>query len=439
MRAAKAKIKVSPWSGIVGAKAELEQAWFRVRGIPYDKRSIPTLAYVGSLVVATVEIDEESMHRADFVRIKIADKEVAKVPEIVEGATIPFLYDFYYERELELGNARNKTTGRVSAGNESGPQPSPKKPRTDNAPIVASSSQVVPFNKTSGVDLTKSTQGHSVSCGVPCGSLSAPVKGTKKSDAESVGRKQNGSEQGKSDNGKNVTAMVNMAQEVLSLQKEMINDPQSAPGNTLGGLSSGEKSCEQSGKKPSNIVMGAKNNTQMEWSLSEVFSSSQSNSKNMVEDVGLRSVMHQKEEDKDLALLNSDEDRVQRLSGIEITESEEDPMSQELQQSQSDKPMAGLMKSSDLVLNKVEIQSVPIVQGSLQANPHDGEVKTLLMNEEDGVENSLIMEPDSLAASKTPEYVEGEFTEANSKERRVRVSLGQIPKNAGMGKEDNAK
>jgi hypothetical protein len=79
------------------------------------------------------------------------------------------------------------------------------------------------------------------------------------------------------------------------------------------------------------------------------------------------------------------------------------------------------------------------VQGSLQANPHDGEVKSLLMNEEDGVENSLIMESDSLAASKTPEYVEGEFTEANSKERRVRVSLGQIPKNAGMGKEDNAK
>jgi hypothetical protein len=355
MRAAKAKIKVSPWSGIVGAKAELEQDWFRVRGIPYDKRSIPTLAYVGSLVVATVEIDEESMHRADFVRIKIAAKEVAKVPEIVEGATIPFLYDFYYERELELGNARNKTTGRVSAGNESGPQPSPKKPRTDNAPSVASSSQVVPFNKTSGVDLTKSTQGHSVSCVVPCGSLSASVKGTKKSDAESVGRKQNGSEQGKSANGKNVTAMVNMAQEVLSLQKEMINDPQSAPGNTLGGLSSGEKSCEQSGKKPSNIVMGAKNKTQMEWSLSEVFSSSQSNSKNMVEDGGLRSVMHQKEEDKDLALLNSDEDRVQRLSGIEITESEEDPMSQELQQSQSDKPMAGLMKSSDLVSNKVEI------------------------------------------------------------------------------------
>jgi hypothetical protein len=69
MRAGKAKIKVSPWSGIVGAKAELEQAWFRVRGIPYDKRSIPTVAYVGSLVGATVEVDEDSMHMADFVRI----------------------------------------------------------------------------------------------------------------------------------------------------------------------------------------------------------------------------------------------------------------------------------------------------------------------------------------------------------------------------------
>jgi hypothetical protein len=75
---------------------------------------------------------------------------VAKVPEIAEGAIIPFLYDFYHEREVELGSARNETTVRVSIGNESGPQPSPKKPRANNAPNVASSGQVAPSNKTSG-------------------------------------------------------------------------------------------------------------------------------------------------------------------------------------------------------------------------------------------------------------------------------------------------
>jgi hypothetical protein len=41
MRNVRAKLKVEPWSGAVGAKAELEQAWFRIRGIPYDKEEHP--------------------------------------------------------------------------------------------------------------------------------------------------------------------------------------------------------------------------------------------------------------------------------------------------------------------------------------------------------------------------------------------------------------
>jgi hypothetical protein len=85
----------------------------------------------------------------------------------------------------------------------------------------------------------------------------------------------------------------------------------------------------------------------------------------MVEDGGLKSVPQKKVDDKDLALLNSDEDRVQGLSGIEITESEEDPMSQELQQSQSYKPMVCLMKCSDYESNKIEAKLVPPVQESL--------------------------------------------------------------------------
>jgi hypothetical protein len=58
LRNAKAKIKVDPWNGDVGAKAELEEAWFRVRGIPYDKRSLLTMGYVGYLVGVTREVEE---------------------------------------------------------------------------------------------------------------------------------------------------------------------------------------------------------------------------------------------------------------------------------------------------------------------------------------------------------------------------------------------
>jgi hypothetical protein len=58
LRNDKAKIKVDPWNGDVGAKAELEEAWFRVRGIPYDKRSLLTMGYVGYLVGVTREVEE---------------------------------------------------------------------------------------------------------------------------------------------------------------------------------------------------------------------------------------------------------------------------------------------------------------------------------------------------------------------------------------------
>jgi hypothetical protein len=37
MRTIKAKIQIDPWNGVVGTKAELQQAWFSVRGFPMIK------------------------------------------------------------------------------------------------------------------------------------------------------------------------------------------------------------------------------------------------------------------------------------------------------------------------------------------------------------------------------------------------------------------
>jgi hypothetical protein len=74
-----------------------------VRGIPLDKRSKQTAAFVGSLVGATMEVDMSTLQRPDFVRIKIAARDVSKVPARVEGAILPYLFDFFFEREMESG------------------------------------------------------------------------------------------------------------------------------------------------------------------------------------------------------------------------------------------------------------------------------------------------------------------------------------------------
>jgi hypothetical protein len=99
--------------------------------MPYDKRSRATMAYVGSLVGITLDVDKSTLNRTDYVRVKIGAKDITKVPEVVEGAIIPFLYDFFYERELECAQPQERESIRIEAGNDTKEQPSPKKWRTE--------------------------------------------------------------------------------------------------------------------------------------------------------------------------------------------------------------------------------------------------------------------------------------------------------------------
>jgi hypothetical protein len=75
--------------------------WFRVRGIAHDKRSKETTTYAGSLVGATVEVDTSSLSRTYYVRVKIAGRDICRIPKTIECAIIPYIYDFHFERENE--------------------------------------------------------------------------------------------------------------------------------------------------------------------------------------------------------------------------------------------------------------------------------------------------------------------------------------------------
>ncbi|RLN04304.1 hypothetical protein C2845_PM13G12270 [Panicum miliaceum] len=49
IRSVGAEIKIEPCSSALGAKGKLQEAWFKVGGIPVDQRSVRTLAKVGGL------------------------------------------------------------------------------------------------------------------------------------------------------------------------------------------------------------------------------------------------------------------------------------------------------------------------------------------------------------------------------------------------------
>lgn len=63
----------------------LQQGWFRVTNIPDDQRSLITLAKVGGLVGKIIEIDEKARFIVDYVRMRIAYRDISKVSKTVEG------------------------------------------------------------------------------------------------------------------------------------------------------------------------------------------------------------------------------------------------------------------------------------------------------------------------------------------------------------------
>lgn len=95
-----AQVRIEAWSPAVGCKAILQSRWFRVTKIPTNQRSLMTLAKVGGLVGKVIAVDEESRYRYDYVRLKIACRNVAKVPRTAEGTLGMYVIDFGFEREV---------------------------------------------------------------------------------------------------------------------------------------------------------------------------------------------------------------------------------------------------------------------------------------------------------------------------------------------------
>ena len=121
-----AQIKIEAWSP-VGAKGVLQTAWFRVKKIPADQRSILTLAKVGGLVGKVMEIDEESRFRYDYVRLKIACRDVSKVPKTAEGTLGLYIFDFEFEREIPDGKGERMLKSGIKVGEDA--QPPQKRPK----------------------------------------------------------------------------------------------------------------------------------------------------------------------------------------------------------------------------------------------------------------------------------------------------------------------
>lgn len=117
---AEAQMKVEAWTPCLGAKGMLQMAWFRVHDIPSDQRFIRTIAKVGGLVEKVMEIDESTRFRHDYVRMRIACRDVTKVPRTAQSTLGLFIHEFTYEREVEVEENEKMFKGgiRVSSNDQ---------------------------------------------------------------------------------------------------------------------------------------------------------------------------------------------------------------------------------------------------------------------------------------------------------------------------------
>ncbi|VAH20722.1 unnamed protein product [Triticum turgidum subsp. durum] len=80
----------------MGAKGVLNIVWVNVSNIPLDKRCEKNIAYVGSLVGVTLDIDKSTVNGPESVRIKLGCRDAEDIPAKAEGVLGDHFYDFFY-------------------------------------------------------------------------------------------------------------------------------------------------------------------------------------------------------------------------------------------------------------------------------------------------------------------------------------------------------
>ncbi|KAM0914760.1 hypothetical protein ACQ4PT_011300 [Festuca glaucescens] len=110
--------KVEDWKSSAGARMVLPYAWFQIRGVPRNYRNTVAVSYVGSLVVLTQEVDEETIDKIDYVRANIRVMDLERVPVVAPGVLEKCVYDFHYQREVSEEEFNRKFVQQSERGDD---------------------------------------------------------------------------------------------------------------------------------------------------------------------------------------------------------------------------------------------------------------------------------------------------------------------------------
>jgi hypothetical protein len=130
-------ISLEKWAGDIEPISVMQEAWFRIKGIPMKFRNKSTAYYAASLVGKPLALDKKYLRHFAFVRVKIGSQDLALVPNSRIGEIKKGFYEFQYSRELfdPSSNAGNKTVVPVDAPSKEGDQGYPQKAENGYARI----------------------------------------------------------------------------------------------------------------------------------------------------------------------------------------------------------------------------------------------------------------------------------------------------------------
>jgi hypothetical protein len=139
-------ISLEKWVGDIQPISKMEEAWFRVKGIPMNFRCNSTVFYAASLVGKPLVLDKNFLRNFSYVRVKIGSQDLSLVPNTrvceMEGG----FYELQYTRELCEPIPTPGTRIMVANANEEGEDDhgTPKRQRTGRNDSDAGSQSAPP-------------------------------------------------------------------------------------------------------------------------------------------------------------------------------------------------------------------------------------------------------------------------------------------------------
>jgi hypothetical protein len=130
-------IRLLKWTKDIEPIFYMEEAWFRIKGIPMKYRCKSTAFYVATMVGKPLALDKNYLRNFSYIRVKIGCQDITLVPNTRIGEIRKDFFEFQFTREMpETTSQPNNQVG-VMTNNpaETDQQGTPKRQRilnTDN-------------------------------------------------------------------------------------------------------------------------------------------------------------------------------------------------------------------------------------------------------------------------------------------------------------------